>query len=54
MAILLDGKKVACEIRERMKDEIQCLRERHSKTPLLASVQIGENAASSVLNHRPG
>jgi len=48
LAILLDGKKVACEIRERMKDEIQCLREWHSKTPLLASVQIGENAASSV------
>lgn len=48
MAILLDGKKVAGEIRERMKNEIMCLREKHSKTPLLASIQIGENMASSV------
>jgi methylenetetrahydrofolate dehydrogenase (NADP+)/methenyltetrahydrofolate cyclohydrolase len=31
-----------------MKNEIQCLRQRHSKTPLLASIQIGENAASGV------
>ena len=48
MAILLDGKKVAIEMRERMKSEIKCLRERHSKTPLLASIQIGDNVASSV------
>lgn len=48
MAILLDGKKVASEMRERMKSEIMELRQRHSKTPLLASIQIGENVASSV------
>ncbi len=48
MAILLDGKKLASDMRERMKSEITDLRQRHSKTPLLASIQIGENAASGV------
>jgi len=44
----LDGKKVSQEMREQMKSEILGLRQKYSKTPLLASIQIGENAASSV------
>ncbi len=54
MAVLLEGKKIAEGLKNSMKDEIQVLRELHSRTPLLVSVQIGEHAASKVYMRAQG
>ncbi len=48
MAILWEGKKIAQDLKDRMKEEIGILREKYSKTPLLACVQIGQHVASTV------
>lgn len=48
MAILLEGRKAAQGIRESVGAEIKMLRAKHSKTPLLASVQVGQHASSLV------
>ncbi len=48
MAIILDGKKISEEIIQSMKSEVQVLRERHSRTPLLVCVQLGRNLSSKL------
>ena len=48
MAILLDGKKVAQEIKNSIKDEVRTLQEKYKRRPVLACVAVGENPAASV------
>ena len=48
MKILIDGKQIAKDLRESLKDEIDLLKKKHNKVPGLAVVQIGNIAASSV------
>lgn len=48
MAILLDGRKVAQEIRDRLKDEIDVLSRKVSKKPVLACICRCENPAIAV------
>lgn len=48
MATLLEGKKVALEIKDRIKEEVLKLKEGSGQTPVLAAVSVGQNAASSV------
>ena len=46
--VLIDGKKVSGEIRNRLADEIQELKKKAGKTPGLATVLVGDDPASSV------
>ena len=46
--VLIDGKKVSGEIRNRLADEIQELKKKTGKTPGLATVLVGDDPASSV------
>ena len=48
MKILIDGKQIAKDLRESLKDEIDLLKKKYNKVPGLAVVQIGNIAASSV------
>lgn len=48
MAILLDGKKVASEIKNAIGTEIRALEAKGNRRPVLACVFVGENAAASV------
>ncbi len=48
MAVLLDGKKVAQELKERIKSDVAQLKDRAGKAPVLACLSVGQNAASSV------
>ncbi len=48
MAVLLDGKKVALEIKNSIRDEVRVCEEKYKKRPVLACVAVGENPASSV------
>ena len=48
MEILIDGKQIAKDLRESLKDEIDLLKKKYNKVPGLAVVQIGNMAASSV------
>ena len=48
MEILIDGKQIAKDLRESLKDEIDLLKKKYNKVPGLAVVQIGNIAASSV------
>lgn len=46
MAILIDGKKVAAEIREELKKKIDELKLRTNKVPGLVAILVGDNPAS--------
>ena len=48
MAIILDGKKVAAEIKEELKQSTEAFVELYGKRPCLAVVQVGDNPASTV------
>jgi len=47
-AKLLDGKALAANLKEKIKNEIQELKARHNTAPKLVSMQVGENPASEV------
>lgn len=47
-AKIIDGKKIAETIRQELKEEIELLKNKHSVTPGLAVVLVGENPASQV------
>lgn len=47
-AKLLDGKALAANLKEVIKDQIRDLKSRHNTVPKLVSVQVGENPASEV------
>ena len=46
--VLIDGKKVSEEIRNRLAEEIQKLKKKTGKTPGLATVLVGDEPASAV------
>ena len=46
MAILIDGKKTAAEIKEELKKEIQSLISEGKQVPGLVTILVGENPAS--------
>ena len=46
--VLIDGKKVSAEIRNRLAEEIQELKKKTGKIPGLATVLVGEDPASAV------
>jgi methylenetetrahydrofolate dehydrogenase (NADP+)/methenyltetrahydrofolate cyclohydrolase len=48
LAVLLDGKKVAQELKERIKSDVAQLKNKAGKAPVLACLSVGQNAASSV------
>ena len=48
MAQLIDGKKVAQNLKDKLKIEIESLKSRFNRVPGLAVVQVGNVAASSV------
>ncbi|MBF0341477.1 MAG: bifunctional methylenetetrahydrofolate dehydrogenase/methenyltetrahydrofolate cyclohydrolase FolD [Magnetococcales bacterium] len=48
MASVIDGKKIAGEIRENLRQEVTWLRETHGMVPGLAVVIVGEDPASRV------
>lgn len=48
MAIILDGKKVAADIKEELKQSTEVFVEMYGKRPCLAVVQVGDNPASTV------
>ena len=46
--IIIDGKKIAAELREELKKEVLSLKEKHNKIPGLTVVLIGELAPSQI------
>ncbi len=48
MAVIIDGKKLALEIRERLGREVSELKRKFERAPGLAVVQVGEDPASTV------
>ena len=46
--ILIDGKKVAAELREELKIEVSELKSKHNKVPGLTVILIGEDAPSQI------
>ena len=46
--ILIDGKKVAAELREELKQEVSQLKSKHNKIPGLTVVLIGDMAPSQI------
>jgi methylenetetrahydrofolate dehydrogenase (NADP+) / methenyltetrahydrofolate cyclohydrolase len=46
--VLIDGKKVSAEVRNRLADEVQELKKKTGKTPGLATVLVGDDPASAV------
>ena len=44
--MILDGKKIAAEIRSELREQISALREKGLRTPRLAIVMVGNNPAS--------
>ena len=48
MAKIIDGKKIAQNLRDNLKEEIKKLKDIHNKVPGLAVVQVGNVTASSV------
>jgi methylenetetrahydrofolate dehydrogenase (NADP+)/methenyltetrahydrofolate cyclohydrolase len=46
--VLIDGKKISGEIRNRLAEEIQKLKKKTGKTPGLATVLVGDDPASAV------
>ena len=47
MAAIIDGKKIAQEIKDELKEKAACLKEK-GKTGALAVIQVGDDPASSV------
>ena len=47
-AEIIDGKKIAAEIREEIAEEVACLNERTGRVPGLAVIIVGEDPASQV------
>jgi len=47
-AQLLEGKLIAGKIKEDLKKEVESLKKKHGSGPKLVSIEVGENAASSV------
>lgn len=45
---LLEGKPIAEKIKDNLKKEIGALKERYNAIPTLATIQVGENQASSI------
>ena len=48
MTKIIDGKKIAQNLRDNLKEEISSLKKKYNKVPGLAVVQVGNVAASSV------
>ena len=48
MATIIDGKKIAADIREELRQSTEAFRDIYGKRPCLAVIQVGNNAASSV------
>ena len=46
--ILIDGKKISADLKDKLSKEISLLKEKHKAVPGLAVVQVGSVAASSV------
>ena len=46
--MIIDGKKIASEIREGLKNEINILKDNYNKQPTMAVVVVGEDPASAV------
>ena len=46
--ILIDGKKIAAELREELKKEVLSLKEKHNKIPGLTVILIGDMAPSQI------
>ena len=46
--ILIDGKKIAAELREELKKEVSELKSKHNKVPVLTVILIGEDAPSQI------
>ena len=46
--VLIDGKKVSGQIRNRLAEEVQVLKKKTGKTPGLATVLVGDDPASAV------
>jgi methylenetetrahydrofolate dehydrogenase (NADP+)/methenyltetrahydrofolate cyclohydrolase len=54
MAVIIDGKAVAAELRDDIKKEVSILKEKTGKVPGLAVVLVGENPASQVYVNMKG
>lgn len=48
MANLLEGKKIAENIKQGIRSKIQGIKNKYARVPILASIQVGENPASAV------
>lgn len=48
MAVIIDGKKIASEIREELKSDVESLKKKYGTVPGLAVIIIGEDPASQV------
>ena len=46
--ILIDGKKIAAELREELKQEVSELKAKHNKVPGLTVILIGDMAPSQI------
>ena len=46
--ILIDGKKIAADLREDLKKEVSELKSKHNKVPGLTVILIGEDAPSQI------
>jgi methylenetetrahydrofolate dehydrogenase (NADP+) / methenyltetrahydrofolate cyclohydrolase len=53
MMVLLDGKKVAAEVRQEIAEKVEAIKARGGKIPHLAAVLVGEDPASQTyVNHK--
>lgn len=46
MAVIIDGKKIASEIKEELKQKIELLKTKYNKVPGLVTILVGDNPAS--------
>ena len=46
--ILIDGKKIAAELREELRQEVVGLKTKHNKIPALTVILIGDMAPSQI------
>ena len=46
--LLIDGKKVAAELRQRVKNDVDALVRQHGRAPHLAVILVGEDPASQI------
>ena len=54
MAVIIDGKQIASEIREEIKSEVAALKKRYGAVPGLAVVLVGDDPASAVYVRNKG